>query len=379
MESKNYILTKSDVTQIKELFEAILIINECIELIQTGKYYMLRPVYGQLRAILTDSTKKGKEPFFIIAKKLHINPELYFMEDLSMPNAPNPPVFSFSGVPISETRELPGQTKIKLQDFLNVVIVRHQGLKLKVFETINALSNKFGGSHYDNNIPSHIAEVQSLLIGGLPTLDRFIFELSRVLKNISIDMFNSISEYEMIFRIFVKDKVENDNIIFDFKLGDSGVRLTALSNNAVLTVVMSDFRNQQIIAKTKLTENSLNTITIIHKINPDLSSELGLKANDGEWKGEVSPIALLWLNQIGDYSCFYNRGHEFESQDFEFGLGEIMINRKVSSTEVMEVKWNFLKNREKDMVYWFEKGSFAHSKPGNQDLNFEGRVVRKEV
>lgn len=379
MESKNYILTKSDVTQIKEIFEAILIINECLELIQTGKYYMLRPVYGQLRAILTDSTKKGKEPFFIIAKKLHINPELYYMEDLSIQNAPNPPVFSFSGVPISETQELPGQTKIKLQDFLNVVIVRHQGIKLKVFETINALSNKFGGSHYDNNIPNHIAAVQSLLIGGLPTLDRFIFELSRVLKNISIDMFNSISEYEMIFRLFVKEKVKNDNIIFDFKLGDSGVRLTALTNNAVLTVIISDFRNQQIIAKTKLKENSLNTITIIHKINPDLSSELRLNANDGEWIGEMSPTALLWLNQIGDYSCFFNRGHEFESQDFEFGLGEIMINKKVSSTEVMEVQWNFLKNREKNMIYWFEKGSFAHLKPGTQDLNFEGRVVRKEV
>lgn len=171
-------IEKSKLDKLKEFFHAVRIIHDARKLINEGKYYHITTIYGQLRALLTDNTKKKElKPIFEIANLLSEEIKIYYLpstfeEDL--PHLTNDLLLLVSSLPISLEKHLAKQEEIKFEDYLNTEIIKHKGRSIKTSELINALSNKYGGSHYDTKVPSYLMELASFGIGDQLVLDNLI-------------------------------------------------------------------------------------------------------------------------------------------------------------------------------------------------------------
>ncbi len=73
-------IKKSNLDKLIEFFHAVRIIHDLRKLTVEGKYYLITPIYGQLRALLTDSTKrKEPKPLFEIADMLGEDIQIFYM------------------------------------------------------------------------------------------------------------------------------------------------------------------------------------------------------------------------------------------------------------------------------------------------------------
>jgi hypothetical protein len=87
---------------------------------------------------------------------------------------------------------------------------------------------------------------------------------------------------------------------------------------------------------------------------------------------------LLMLNELHSYHAFFNRSFEKEMQAFEFGIGEILVRSEVGEDSKRMVLFNYLLNKKREELIYFNKNSYGQSPPGELDIKMTGNVETKK-
>lgn len=380
-------IKKTNIDKLIEFFHAIRIIHDSKTLIDGGKFYQITTIFGQLRALLTDKTKernKELKPLFEIAKILESEILIYFMPDTleqDLPFITEDLLLHISSLPVSIERQLPGQEQISLEDYLNIEIVKYKGESYKTFEIINSLSDKFGGSHYDTKVPQHLIELVSIGINNQPILHNLVIQIANLFVRIGLNLVKKISDFEIYIKIFPETFSIEENYFFDYFLPNSNnSRITLFCFQGKLRLYLCDLlgRCVNLEVEQMLETKTSYLLNISHRITYDLKSEIKVGKDGINILDQVINEPLLMLNEIHSYHGYFNRSQEREFQEFEFGIGEIIMRSIVDEDKNRAEIFNYLLKKEHKGMIYFNKKSYGQSAPGERDIKMTGQVETKE-
>ncbi|KAA5548416.1 hypothetical protein [Adhaeribacter rhizoryzae] len=380
-------IKKSNLDKFKEFFHAIRIIYDARKLINEGKYYHITTIYGQLRALITDKTKersKELKPLFEIASLLGEELKIYYMpntinEDLP-PSLTEGIMLHVSSLPISIEKQLSKQEEILLEDYLNIEIINFKGRSIKAFELINALSDKYGGSHYDTKVPDYLMELFYFGIGGQRVLDNLIIQIADLFLSIGLNLVKKLTDFEIYLAIFPEEFTTQENYFLDYFLENENSRIIIYSHQGKLKLHFVDLIGRPVNLEVKkiINPKNLYLINISHRITFDLRSEIRLNLDGINLLDFSLNEPLLMHNEISSYQSYLNRSKEKEKQEFEFGLAEMMMYGKILD-DLEKVKLlNYFSQKSHEKLIWFNKNSFGYSPAGTSDIKMEGNVEQRD-
>jgi len=375
---------KSNLDKFKEFFHAVRIIFDSTKLINEGKYYQITVLYGQLRALLTDKTKersKELKPLFEIANLLGEDIKIFYMPANLPPSLKEGVFLEVSSLPLSLKKLLSNQEEITLSDYLNVEVVEYKGYKLKAHEIINALSDKYGGSHYDTKVPLYLMELTSFGLNNQPILDNLIIQFADLFTKVGVKLVKKLADFEFFISLYPDNFSIEENFFFDYRLPNSTCRISLFTYQGKLSLLFVDLIGRTISLEVEqiLDVNIFYLINITHKITAELYSEIKLNIDGINVLDKLITEPFLMINEIQSYQGYFNRTSERETQEFEFGIGRILMYGKVlEDIDKLNLNISLAQTEIKKMI-WFNKNSYGHSAPGNGDIKFEGSVLHKDV
>jgi hypothetical protein len=181
--------TKPLIMRAIELVRALQIIADSCQAVRASRIHQLTPLSGQLRALLTERTRRADPLLFELANLLSQPLDVYVMpgtDDLALPDTlQQDAMLQLSGFPVTLKQELPAQRKMDLKSFLQHPILKYKGQHYTAKTVIEWFANWTGGAHYSRLIPTDFLELLA-------------FEMSRFWKlsqNIIVSLASEISWY----------------------------------------------------------------------------------------------------------------------------------------------------------------------------------------
>jgi hypothetical protein len=381
-------VNKTNLDKLIEFFHAVRIIYDSKTLIDKGKFYQNAIIYGQLRALLTDRTKdrsKELKPLFEIAKILNTDIQIYYMPNTieeDLPFIKEGLLLHVSSLPVSLERQLPAQEKISIEDYLNVVAVKYKDESYKVSDIINFLSDKFGGSHYDTKVPRNFLELSNIGFNNQPIITNLILQIADLFVKIGLKLVKKISDFE--YFIVFKPEIfsAEENFFFDYVLPNSNKsRISLFCFQGKLRLFLNDLigRSVNLEVEQLLEPKKIILLNISHRITNDLRSEIKIGLDGNNIFDLIIDEPLLMLNEIHSYHGFFNRSIEKEFQDFEFGIGEIIVRSEVGSDSNRASIFNYLLKKKHEGLIYFNENSYGQSPPGKNDIAMTGNVETKKI
>jgi len=198
-------IEKGFANRFQEFIQSLQIINDSIQQFRSGKIHQIIPIYGQLRALLTEKSKKNTPLLFEIANEINASLDFYCMPDVDdFPGILREGLLlHITGFPLSIKKELPKQISISLQDFLNHEIIFFNNKKYKVNEIISFFANKSGGAHYASKLPKDFAQLLSVGLNGQPILVNSLLQIAEIVYKIGIKILQKLSNFESYILAFI--------------------------------------------------------------------------------------------------------------------------------------------------------------------------------
>jgi hypothetical protein len=379
-------IKKTNLDKLIEFFHAVRIIYDSKTLIDRGKFYQNAIIYGQLRALLTDRTKyrcKELKPLFEIAKILGTEIQIYYMPNTiekDLPFIKEGMVLHVSSLPVSIERQLPAQEKISLENYLNVEAVTYKGESYKVSDIINYLSDKFGGSHYDTKVPRNFLELSKIGFNNQPIITNLILQIADLFVKIGLNLVKKITDFEYFIVFRPETFSSEENFFFDYVLPNSNKsRISLFCFQGKLRLFLNDLIGRAVSLEVEqlLEPKKIMLLNISHRITNDLKSEIKIGMDGKNILDIIIEEPLLMLNELHSYHAFFNRSIDKEKQEFEFGIGEIIMRSEVGNDANRMSLFNYLLNKKHEGLIYFNKDSYGQSPPGERDIKMTGNVETK--
>ena len=382
--NQNPNVKKTDLDKIIEFYHSVLIVNDAVKLISEGKYYHIVTLFGQLRSLITDNTKaKNKEltPLFEIASILNEKIEIYYMPISSEIRSKEELIFHLSSLPISLKQFIKNQSIISFEDYLDVEVLKYKKSLYSTRRIINALSNKYGGAHYDTSVPTELFEILSLEINNQSPLHNFIIQLADLYVQISFKLLKKITDFDFFVKLFIpKNDIQEPQCLFDYHVPYTSFRMTLFYHNDRLNILLCDFKgikvNLQIIDVFPI--NKLTLINITHKMTGQLKSQVSCSFDGFEKSEMILDFPLLMSGHDTMFDVSMNKFYKGDRQDFEFGWSEVVFYKRVLDiSEKLGLLSYF--NRDEEEIMIFEKNSFATKKSEDEKLIVDGSIRIEKV
>lgn len=370
-------IEKSNLDKLVEFFHSIRIVFDSKELIYKGRYYQITPIYGQLRALLTDSTKRKEEkPLFEIAGLLGEEIKIFYVPT-NFDSLNDGSFFNISSLPISVQKQYTNQVEIPLKEYLNLEVIKYNGRRLKTYELINTLSNKYGGSHYDTAVPDYMSEILSFGINNQPVLDNYIMQVADLFIDISLNLVKKLSDFDYFITLYFETLDKEENIIFDYILPETNCRMVLATSRRKFNLLISDLIGRKVNFELNeiIISNKLLLFEITHRITNKLKSEVKVLINGKIVLEELLDEPMLIVNEFNQYCFSLNKSHEGTEQNFEFGARSIKMFGGILPDEERWSLYNSFKITNKNEIMWLGKNSYAFCVPGNTNVNTEGKVT----
>lgn len=161
--------------RIQELIQSLQVIRDSLEAVRQGHLHQFIPLYGQLRALLSEK-RKGNQPLLLtIAKEIGMQLEIYAMpgvdDDKALPSELKKDLLlHLAGFPVSLHRELPGQCLITIEKFLDQKILIYEQKRYTPKDVIEFFANKAGGAHFSPDMDQDFTQLLSFGLFGQPML-----------------------------------------------------------------------------------------------------------------------------------------------------------------------------------------------------------------
>ncbi len=379
------IIDKSKLARIKELYFALRIIFDSKDAIQHGKFYQISILYGQLRSLLTEKSK-GITPLLIkISEILDENLQFYYLPDTfdeDLPDIAEKTSLKIWSLAPTIVKTFRKQEKIEMIDFLNKNIITYEKQSFKVKKIIEELANKYGGSHYSETTHKYLDELLNIRFNNQPTLDNLIVQVSDLCSDLGVKLLRKITDSEYYFNLYMTEKSDKGEIfILDYTLPNNSNRFTIILNQGKLHFILVDnIGYQTVLSMEQLIEyNKLNLINISIRLTPQFKTEIKIYINENLESEILIDDPQLYINDFTKYDCFYNRAAEGAVQDYELGLGEIILSGKTLNHKERSQMYQYFSRKRYDSILWFNKKSFGRKKSGNKKIELSGEVSRKNI
>jgi hypothetical protein len=381
--SKYQKIRKPLLYRIQELIQSLQVMSDSLEAVKQGRLYQLIPLYGQLRALLSEKSKDNQPLLLTIAEEIGMQLNLYCMSDVNDKDFPSELiqnlVLHLSGFPVSIEQELPGQHIIKLEDFLNRKILFFKGReyregKYSVEEIITFFANKAGGAHFSPDLPKDFAQLLSFELLGQPMLVQALIQIAEITYRLGLKLLRRLSEFEIHLLIFIpQQELSQAGYVFDNKYPNSPMRVFFCLNPGMrLNFGVTDIqRLTSTVAINRIIDwKKPHYFVLTLVINNRLQSKLEILM-DGETLGEVIvPHPLFVINDPLNYMSYHNRSHDNDSAGLSIGFVEIKMLERSPLKKRIDLFLHFeelLARKDLECLY-FEKGQYGYLPSGVKDM-----------
>lgn len=369
--------------RIVELTKSLQVIRDSLSLIQQGKTYQIIPLCGQLRALLTDKSKKNKPLLIDLAILLQKKLSVFVMPDTAESELPSDtqPLLHIAGLPFTLSQEFPLQKEMDISDLLSRKLIYFKTCHYSIKEIIEFYANKSGGAHYSTEMPLHFAELLNFVFNGLPVLDQVLIPIAYMALEIGIGFIKALVDFEMHAVLHIPDqKIDQEAFILDNKYPNSTMRFfLALNKQKKLIVGLNSLDNIEIV----IPINSLIDLktpfyfSIIFLIEKNLSTRIELHINGNCLVKNEYQFPMIVISDIAQYDSYFNRSFDQKGQGLEIGFSQLCCyDRELQPLEKAKNYIYFDESRQdKDIKFLlFSKGSYGHAAVGERNYKMVGEV-----
>lgn len=386
MKDDRYTLIKKPlILRLSELACSLQIINDCYTLIDNGKLYQFIPVYGQLRSILTEKSKKQRPLLFEIAELFKEELKLYYKPYEELPDYLADSVFHFLSPEISLEKEDSKQIPICLEEFLSKEVLLLNSKLYNMEFVINALANKFGGSHYASKVEKEAAQLFYFQINNQTILNQLILQISKLVLNQGIKMLQKYNSLSLYFTLYIPNQSLDDHqYLFDYYSEKYGLRYSLILNKdkTLSFKVVDIFKNLFTFSSKKPIElNAFSNIQIVFGFSKDFKSVFKLKVNDTILEQQLLDTFIPISNELHLFDKYYNRPYENEKEGLTFIQYQMLIRTTIPDNEETMSIMNYLKSGIKKSTngILYSKGSYGLTPICEQDIKMYGKVKNLSV
>jgi hypothetical protein len=373
-----------------ELLRALQLIRDAIGAIRGGRVYQLVSLSGQLRALLTERTRKADPLLLEMAKALGRSLEIHCMPDVNDPAFPedlrNGLLLHVSGFPITARRQYEAQVRLEYSQLLNHEIVLFRGKKYTIGDVIDWYANWAGGAHYSRNLPEDFAELLSLNLAGVEPIASALVQIGEATLAVGRDLLKSVIDLEMHAVVVVpRQDLGEVNYLFDSQYQGSNMRLSLfLNKRSMPSFLVSGLQGvaARIDADRLVDWSAPRHLQASVRIEDDLATVLELVL-DGERIGRLLvPEPLFVLSDPLDYELYHNRSVDGAPQQFSFGVAQVaMFGAEVAPADRANMLLYFESKRRdpEQPLMFYAPQSYGHAPRGTKNLTMTGPVQRLRV
>jgi len=361
--------------RIQELIQSLEVMRDSLGAVRLGKLHQLIPVYGQLRALLSEK-RRGNRPLLLdVAKEVGCALAVH-----CMPPAGELPeelredlLLHLSGFPITIEQELPGQSKISLEDLLDHRILIYNERSYPARDIITFFANKAGGAHYSPDLPKDFAELLSFRLSGHPVLVNALLQIADLTYKLGVRLLKSHSDSETHLLIFVPpQELTSEAYVFDSQYPDSPMRIFCrLDPQMRLAFGATGIQGASAIARiNRLVDWSKpHHFTLSLTIDEALATRLEISMDGEDLTSVVAPYPIFVVNDPLHYSSFQNRSHEEENAGLSLGFVE-MDGKNLPPKAQAQLLLHFEEKLLQDDLacVFFRRGQYGHAAPGTKDM-----------
>ena len=364
--------------RIHELMQSLQVMNDSLEAVRQGRLHQLIPLYGQLRALLSEK-RKDNQPLLLSIAKIGMQLTFYSMSGVDDKDFPSELkkdlVLHLSGFPASIEQELPGQRLTNLEDFLDHKILLFKERKYTVREIIEFFANKAGGAHFSSDVREDFAQLLSFGLFGQPILVTALKQIAEVTYNLGLKLLRSQTEFEIHLLVFIPyQELKQEAYVFDYKYPDPPMRIFfRLRPGMKPQFGVTDIQGlTSTVGINRIIDwKRPHHYILVLSINDQLSAKLNILV-DGEDMGEVTvPYPLFVVNDPLNYISYNNRSHDNPAAGLNIGYVEmLMFKRDLPLKEKAKLFLHFeeLLSQEDLGCRYFAKGQYGYAPPGTKDM-----------
>ncbi len=356
-------ILKSNITRIIELYYSLRILKDCTEFVNAGKGYHIISIFGQLRAILTDTTQVKEEDvtkktddkkiaplLFDLEEQIGVELKIYYIPiyELLSPNSNwQDLVFSFNMPQFSDYRQTNEQKEIRLDEFLDKTILVWKEESINFREIINNISQKLGGAHYDRRLPIEIIELSNIRMGNVPFYNVFILQLVDVVVRCGIKLLKKVSDVEIEFGFQISDFSSEKIYLLDISDPRNFFRISIIGDNSSYIFELTDLvgNTSKIYIDKNINTNCLNAISISNCINDNYTSTINVFIN-GQLIENQESQPLLLSNEISNCNILFNKSIEDQANNSDLAVFYLHYFNLVLPMEDRLYRYSLLKKLE---------------------------------
>ncbi|MBL6934357.1 MAG: hypothetical protein ISR48_03005 [Alphaproteobacteria bacterium] len=382
-------IAKSLNYRVRELTHALSIIRDSLSAVRNGKIHQLIPMYGQLRALLYEKSRKHRPLLLSVAEELS-QPLTFYC----MPNDPEnrPPqenlLLHLRGAPFSIHQQLTSQTVVELEEFLDLNLIYFKEKDYPVSEIIKLFAEKAGGAHYPHKIPEDFANLLSFELYGQKVVENYFCQIAEIVFQLGVGLVQKISEMEVSMVFYLPaQKITSPKFIVDLIYANTPMRINlCIHSGSLIRLGIVDLRGcrAEIGSNQRIDFDKPHYVSTSFNIKDDLTSELVLYI-DGEVVGrrEIDePFEVR--NDFPFYEQYYNRAAiEDEIQpSLKIGIAEIMTYGTSLTLPDRGKLFHYMEqdlNEPEKKYIWFSEDSYGHIPSGKRDMKMEGEVIQATI
>jgi hypothetical protein len=371
--------------RVQELLQALQVIRDSIEAVRRQrKLHQIIPVYGQLRALLSEKSKGNHPLLLTIAKELgepltfYCMPEPGNLPDDLKKNA----IFHLSGFPVTLEQELPAQSLTTTEAFLDKQILIYNERPYSVTDIIAFFANKAGGAHYSPDLPKDFSELMSFGLSDQPVLVNALLQIAEVTYLLGVRLLKSQADFELHTLIYMPEQqLKQAAYILDHVHPETRMRISfTVEPSMKVRFGVRDIQGlTAIVGSDRLFDwTRAHHFILILVIENDLSTKLSI-IFDGEVVSKVVvPYPLFVASDAVQYQRYQNRSHEDPNAGLELAILELaMFERKLPPKQRAQMFLYFadqLTKEDKRCVY-FRPGQYCYAPPGTNAPQMIGAPV----
>ena len=374
--------------RIQELMQALQVIRDSLEAVRQGKLHQIIPVYGQLRALLSEKSKGNHPLLLTIARKLSITLEFYCMSGAGdLPDALKKDlVLHLAGFPVTLDQELPNQALVSVEEFLNRPILIYKEKPYLAKEIIAFFANKAGGAHYSPELPKDFGELMSFGLSGQPVLVNALLQMAEVTYRLGVKLLKSQTDFEIHMSLLIPDqRLDEPGYIFDYEYPEAVMRIFCrIEPGMKLSFGVTSIQGITAVVGVKrlIDWSTPHHVNLSLVIREDLFTKLVIVLN-GETVGTLDvPHPLFVSNNPFEYNSYQNRSSKDTKAGLDFGLIEMaMFGRYLPLKEQAQMYLYFENQlvREDQRCVYFKKGQYGCAAPGTNDVQMSNAPVMWSV
>lgn len=371
--------------RIIELTKSLQVIRDALDLVKQGRAYQIIPLCGQLRALLTEKSKKNKPLLIHLAEILDKKLMIFSMPDTENSSVPfkDEILFHMAGFPITLFKEHPLQTEISLSDLLKEKLINFKKITCSIKEIIDFYANKAGGAHYATELPLYFSEILSLKV---PVLEQALTQIGQITLEIGINFLKILTDFELHILLFVPEqKIDQYAFIMDNKYPNSPMRFFLALNKQkklIFGLIGLDGNRIEMPINRLLDLKRPFHFTAIFSIEKNLSTKVILLINGNSITTVECAFPLVTIPDMSQYDSYINKSFDQQSQDLEIGFMQIcLFNKTLEPLERAKMYIFFEETRNQDNAGFvlYSRGSYGYAAVGETNYNHFGDVKFKQV